>query len=89
MFLFIYLCRGLEQDFRDKLTALRSESEYESEVLLEQVENERERLREELELLQAQDVSLQEDICTAAKVVTVIVVVVVIIISSILLGCCI
>ncbi|CAM4727684.1 unnamed protein product [Leuciscus chuanchicus] len=59
--------KGLEQDFRDKLTALRSESEYESEVLLEQVENERERLREELELLQAQDVSLQEDICTAAK----------------------
>ncbi|XP_056104155.1 ninein-like protein isoform X1 [Rhinichthys klamathensis goyatoka] len=59
--------KGLEQDFRDKLTALRSESEYESEVLLEQVENERERLREELDLLQAQDVSLQEDICTAAK----------------------
>ncbi|XP_067242038.1 ninein-like protein isoform X3 [Chanodichthys erythropterus] len=59
--------KGLEQEFRDKLTALRSESEYESEVLLEQVENERERLREELELLRAQDVSLQEDICTAAK----------------------
>ncbi|KAK7139854.1 hypothetical protein R3I94_012477 [Phoxinus phoxinus] len=59
--------KGLEQDFRDKLTALRSESEYESEVLLEQVENERERLRGELDLLQAQDVSLQEDICTAAK----------------------
>ncbi|KAK7148919.1 hypothetical protein R3I93_013060 [Phoxinus phoxinus] len=59
--------KGLEQDFRDKLTALRSESEYESEVLLEQVENERERLRDELDLLQAQDVSLQEDICTAAK----------------------
>ncbi|KAG1950579.1 ninein-like protein [Pimephales promelas] len=59
--------KGLEQDFRDKLTALRSESEYESEVLLEQVENERDRLREELDLLQAQDVSLQEDICTAAK----------------------
>ncbi|XP_048060358.1 ninein-like protein isoform X4 [Megalobrama amblycephala] len=59
--------KGLEQEFRDKLTALRSESEYESEVLLEQVENERERLREELELLRAQDVSLQEEICTAAK----------------------
>ncbi|XP_051773571.1 ninein-like protein isoform X1 [Ctenopharyngodon idella] len=59
--------KGLEQEFRDKLTALRSESEYESEVLLEQVENERDRLQEELELLRAQDVSLQEDICTAAK----------------------
>ncbi|XP_067277678.1 ninein-like protein isoform X4 [Pseudorasbora parva] len=59
--------KGLEQEFRDKLTALRSESEYESEVLIEQVENERERLREELELLRVQDVSLQEDLCTAAK----------------------
>uniref|UniRef100_A0A672QUB7 Ninein-like protein n=1 Tax=Sinocyclocheilus grahami TaxID=75366 RepID=A0A672QUB7_SINGR len=59
--------KGLEQEFRDKLTALRSESEYESEVLLEQVEKERKRLQEELELLRAQDVSLQEDICTAAK----------------------
>ncbi|XP_043112001.1 ninein-like protein isoform X4 [Puntigrus tetrazona] len=59
--------KGLEQEFRDKLTALRSESEYESEVLLEQVEKERKRLQEELELLRAQDVSLQEDICTTAK----------------------
>ncbi|XP_016133523.1 ninein-like protein isoform X5 [Sinocyclocheilus grahami] len=59
--------KGLEQEFRDKLTVLRSESEYESEVLLEQVEKERKRLQEELELLRAQDVSLQEDICTAAK----------------------
>ncbi|XP_073690301.1 ninein-like protein isoform X3 [Garra rufa] len=59
--------KGLEQDFRDKLTALRSESEYESEVLLERVEEERKRLQDELELLRAQDVSLQEDICTAAK----------------------
>ncbi|XP_050982320.1 ninein-like protein isoform X3 [Labeo rohita] len=59
--------KGLEQEFRDKLTALRSESEYESEVLLEQVEEERKRLQEELELLRVQDVSLQEDICTAAK----------------------
>ncbi|XP_026080188.1 ninein-like protein isoform X2 [Carassius auratus] len=59
--------KGLEQEFRDKLTALRSESEYESEVLLEQEEKERKRLQEELELLRAQDVSLQEDICTAAK----------------------
>ncbi|KAF4105536.1 ninein-like protein isoform X1 [Onychostoma macrolepis] len=59
--------KGLEQEFRDKLTALRSESEYESEVLLEQVEKEHKRLQEELELLRSQDVSLQEDICTAAK----------------------
>ncbi|XP_052007330.1 ninein-like protein isoform X2 [Xyrauchen texanus] len=59
--------KGLEQEFRDKLTALRSESEYDSEVLLEQVEKERERLQEEIKLLRAQDASLQEDVCTAAK----------------------
>ncbi|XP_051945396.1 ninein-like protein isoform X2 [Xyrauchen texanus] len=59
--------KGLEQEFRGKLAALRSDLEYESEVLLEQVEEERERLREELQLLRAQDASLQEDVCTAAK----------------------
>ncbi|XP_051503633.1 ninein-like protein isoform X2 [Myxocyprinus asiaticus] len=59
--------KGLEQEFRDKLSALRSESEYDSEVLLEQVEKERERLREEIKLLRAQDASLQEEVCTAAK----------------------
>ncbi|XP_073775742.1 ninein-like protein isoform X6 [Danio rerio] len=59
--------KDLEQEFRDKLTALRSESEYESEVLLEQVEKERERLRDELQLLRSQDISLQEDMCTTAN----------------------
>lgn len=75
-------CRGLEQEFRDKLTALRSESEYESEVFLEQEEKERKRLQEELELLRAQDVSLQEDICTAAKVITDIIIIIIHIIIS-------
>lgn len=37
-------------------------------MFLEQMENERARLREELELLRAQDASLQEEVCTAAKV---------------------
>lgn len=78
-------CRGLEQEFRDKLTALRSESEYESEVLLEQVEKEHKRLQEELELLRSQDVSLQEDIFTADKVTTDIII---IIISILLFGLC-
>nr|NP_001268727.1 ninein-like protein [Danio rerio]G9G127.1 RecName: Full=Ninein-like protein [Danio rerio]AER42434.1 ninein-like protein [Danio rerio] len=59
--------KDLEQEFRDKLTALRSESEYESEVLLEQVEKERERLRDELQLLRSQDISLQEDMCTTVN----------------------
>ncbi|XP_028844524.1 ninein-like protein isoform X1 [Denticeps clupeoides] len=59
--------RGLEQDFRDKLTALRSESEQDSEVLLERVEQEQTKLKEEVEILRAQDVSLQEEICTAVQ----------------------
>lgn len=48
--------------------ALRSESEYESEMFLDEMEQERARLREELELLRSQDASLHEEVCTAAKV---------------------
>ncbi|XP_056617169.1 ninein-like protein isoform X2 [Triplophysa dalaica] len=59
--------KGLELEFRDKLMALRSESEYESEIFLEEMEQERARLREELELLRSQDASLHEEVCTAAK----------------------
>uniref|UniRef100_A0A8C7D6A1 Ninein-like n=1 Tax=Oncorhynchus kisutch TaxID=8019 RepID=A0A8C7D6A1_ONCKI len=55
--------KGLEQEFRYRLTALRSESEQESEVLLQQVERERAKLEEEVEVLHAQDASLQEEIC--------------------------
>uniref|UniRef100_A0A673XH28 Ninein-like n=1 Tax=Salmo trutta TaxID=8032 RepID=A0A673XH28_SALTR len=55
--------KGLEQEFRDRLSALRSESEQESEVLLQQVERERAKLKEEVEVLHAQDASLQEEIC--------------------------
>uniref|UniRef100_A0A8C7M307 Ninein like n=1 Tax=Oncorhynchus mykiss TaxID=8022 RepID=A0A8C7M307_ONCMY len=50
--------KGLEQEFRYRLTALRSESEQESEVLLQQVERERAKLEEEVEVLHAQDASL-------------------------------
>ncbi|XP_038816381.1 ninein-like protein [Salvelinus namaycush] len=59
--------KGLEQEFRDRLTALRSESEQESEVLLQQVERERAKLKEEVEVLHAQDASLQEEICNATQ----------------------
>ncbi|KAG5831594.1 hypothetical protein ANANG_G00305350 [Anguilla anguilla] len=54
--------RGLEQEFRDRLTALRSESEQENEALLQQVEQERSRLQVEVESLRAQDASLREEI---------------------------
>ncbi|XP_029608856.1 ninein-like protein isoform X2 [Salmo trutta] len=59
--------KGLEQEFRDRLSALRSESEQESEVLLQQVERERAKLKEEVEVLHAQDASLQEEICNATQ----------------------
>ena len=64
--------RGLEQEFRYRLTALRSESEQESEVLLQQVERERAKLEEEVEVLHAQDASLQEEICNATQVTSTI-----------------
>uniref|UniRef100_A0A3B4TG11 Ninein-like n=1 Tax=Seriola dumerili TaxID=41447 RepID=A0A3B4TG11_SERDU len=57
----------LEQDFRDRLTALRSQSEQESEALLQQVERERDALQEELQLLRAQEAELQEDLCDNSR----------------------
>ncbi|KAG7462591.1 hypothetical protein MATL_G00186420 [Megalops atlanticus] len=57
--------RGLEQEYRDRLTALRSESEQESEVLLQQAEREKARLQQEVETLRAQDANLQEEISAA------------------------
>ncbi|CAK6979811.1 ninein-like protein [Scomber scombrus] len=59
--------RDLEQDFRDRLTALRSQSEQESEALLQQVERERSTLQEELQLLRVQEAQLQEELCSAAQ----------------------
>ncbi|XP_050932487.1 LOW QUALITY PROTEIN: ninein-like protein [Lates calcarifer] len=59
--------RDLEQDFRDRLTALRSQSEQESEVLLQLAERERGSLQEELQLLRAQEAELQEELCSTAQ----------------------
>ncbi|KAI1894481.1 hypothetical protein AGOR_G00116250 [Albula goreensis] len=57
--------RGLEQEYRDRLTALRSQSEQDSEVLLRQVEQERAQLQEEVESLRTQETNLQEDVSAA------------------------
>lgn len=62
--------RDLEQDFRDRLTALRSQSEQESEALLQQVDRERGALQDELQLLRAQEAELQEELCSATQVST-------------------
>ncbi|XP_031586144.1 ninein-like protein isoform X2 [Oreochromis aureus] len=59
--------RDLEQDFRDRLMALRSETEQESEALLQHVEREHGTLQEELQLLRAQEAELQEELCSAVQ----------------------
>ncbi|XP_070771860.1 ninein-like protein [Enoplosus armatus] len=59
--------RDLEQDFRDRLMALRSQSEQESEALLQQVERERSTLQDELQLLRGQEAELQEELCSATQ----------------------
>ncbi|KAF5900892.1 ninein-like protein isoform X2, partial [Clarias magur] len=59
--------KDLEQEFRERLSALRSETEQENEVLLQQVEKERVKLREEVELLKGQEANLQEEATTAIK----------------------
>ncbi|XP_056147710.1 ninein-like protein isoform X3 [Lampris incognitus] len=59
--------RELEQEFRDRLTALRSESELESEVLLQQAERDRVKLQEEVKLLRLQEVSLQGELCCSKQ----------------------
>lgn len=60
--------RDLEQEFRDRLTAVRSQVEQESDILLQQVERERGALQEELWLLRAQEAALQEELHATAQV---------------------
>ncbi|XP_034465051.1 ninein-like protein isoform X1 [Hippoglossus hippoglossus] len=59
--------RDLELDFRDRLVALRTQSEQESEALLQQVERERSVLQGELQLLRVQETQLQEELCSTAQ----------------------
>ncbi|KAL0964315.1 hypothetical protein UPYG_G00322150 [Umbra pygmaea] len=59
--------KGMEQEYRDRLTALRSESEQEREVMLQQLDCERVKLKEEVKLLQAQEARVQEEVCIATQ----------------------
>ncbi|XP_034040687.1 LOW QUALITY PROTEIN: ninein-like [Thalassophryne amazonica] len=54
--------RDLEQEYRDRLAALRSQLDQDSEVLLQQVDREHGVLQEELQLLQTRNEDLQEDV---------------------------
>lgn len=60
--------RDLEQEFRDRLAAVRSRVEQDSDLLLQQVERERGALQEELWLLRAQETARQEELRTTAQV---------------------
>uniref|UniRef100_A0A4W4EC88 Ninein-like protein n=1 Tax=Electrophorus electricus TaxID=8005 RepID=A0A4W4EC88_ELEEL len=59
--------KDLEQDFRDKLTALRNETERDNEMLLQQAKREQAKLNEEVALLKAQEGSLKEEATTTIK----------------------
>lgn len=59
--------KGLEQEFRDRLTAIRSESEQDSEAWVQQVERERVKLQEEVEGLRVQEISLMEEVCNITQ----------------------
>lgn len=62
------MVRELEQDYRDRLAALRWQAEQESEALLQQGEREGGALREELRLLRLQEAELREELGAAAQV---------------------
>ncbi|KAF0027913.1 hypothetical protein F2P81_020654 [Scophthalmus maximus] len=77
----------LEQDFRDRLASLRSQSEQENEAQLQLAERERCSLQDELRLLRAQEAELQEDLCSVTQMskyicVDVVVVVVVVVVQE-------
>ncbi|KAK5854420.1 hypothetical protein PBY51_015491 [Eleginops maclovinus] len=59
--------RELQQDFRERVQCVRSEAEQESEALLEQGEQERAALQEELQLLRVQELQLQEELCSTVQ----------------------
>ncbi|KAM6915924.1 ninein-like protein [Xenentodon cancila] len=59
--------RDLELEYRDRLTTLRCQSEQESEVLLQQMEQECRALQEELQLLRAQEAELRDELWSSVQ----------------------
>ncbi|XP_066553166.1 ninein-like protein isoform X2 [Amia ocellicauda] len=59
--------KDIEQEYRDKLAAMRSEAEGETERLLQQAGQHRTRLEEELESVRAQGVGLREDVSATVQ----------------------
>ncbi|XP_013879063.1 ninein-like protein [Austrofundulus limnaeus] len=59
--------RDLEQDFHGRLTSLRCQSVQENEVLLQQVDQERISLQEELQLVREQEAELHRQLSSASQ----------------------
>nr|XP_015218246.1 PREDICTED: ninein-like protein isoform X3 [Lepisosteus oculatus]XP_015218247.1 PREDICTED: ninein-like protein isoform X3 [Lepisosteus oculatus]XP_015218248.1 PREDICTED: ninein-like protein isoform X3 [Lepisosteus oculatus]XP_015218250.1 PREDICTED: ninein-like protein isoform X3 [Lepisosteus oculatus]XP_015218251.1 PREDICTED: ninein-like protein isoform X3 [Lepisosteus oculatus]XP_015218252.1 PREDICTED: ninein-like protein isoform X3 [Lepisosteus oculatus]XP_015218253.1 PREDICTED: ninein-li len=59
--------KDLEQDYRDKLSAIRSDLERENELLWQQANQQKAKLEEDLATLRAEDTSLRADVTAAAE----------------------
>uniref|UniRef100_A0A3Q2P6L5 Ninein-like n=1 Tax=Fundulus heteroclitus TaxID=8078 RepID=A0A3Q2P6L5_FUNHE len=59
--------RELEQDFRERLASLRCRAEQDGEALLQQAEQERLALQEELQQVRAREARLQEELAGAVQ----------------------
>ncbi|XP_041106099.1 ninein-like protein isoform X2 [Polyodon spathula] len=59
--------KDLEQEYKEKLSTLRSEMDKERELIMQQTNKQRAKLEEEIELLRANDASLQEEVVMTTK----------------------
>ncbi|MGH0153377.1 UNVERIFIED_CONTAM: hypothetical protein FKN15_025046 [Acipenser sinensis] len=59
--------KDLEQEYKEKLSTLRTEMDKERELILQQASKQRAKLEEEIDLLQANDASLREEVTVTTK----------------------
>ncbi|XP_058880085.1 ninein-like protein isoform X1 [Acipenser ruthenus] len=59
--------KDLEQDYKEKLSTLRSEMDKERELIMQQTNKQRAKLEEEIDLLRANDAILQEEVSVTTK----------------------
>ncbi|RXM28542.1 Ninein-like protein [Acipenser ruthenus] len=59
--------KDLEQDYKEKLSTLRSEMDKERELIMQQTNKQRAKLEEEIDLLRANDAILQEEVAVTTK----------------------
>lgn len=66
--MFLVYSRALEQDYRGKLTHIKSEVETEKEQLMQQVTHQQAKLEADIQYLQDEEASLREKLTLAIKV---------------------